>query len=82
MARSQVMLVVWVMVLGMQLTEWPSITANDKTVVEAGMVLTLEPAMSFAPGKQMVHEENIVITQDGASLLSMRADPELPIIQL
>ena len=67
--------------LGMQLTEWPSITADDKTLVEKGMVLTLEPAMSFAPGKQMVHEENIVITQDGSSLLSLRAAEELPIIQ-
>ena len=67
--------------LGMQLTEWPSITANEDTVVEQGMVLTLEPAMSFAPGKQMVHEENIIITEDGANLLSLRASPELPVIQ-
>ena len=36
--------------LGMQLTEWPSITAQDTTVTAPGMVLTLEPAMSFAPG--------------------------------
>ena len=66
--------------LGMQLTEWPSITATDETITQPGMVLTLEPAMSFAPGKQMVHEENIVITESGCELLSKRAWPEMPII--
>jgi len=66
--------------LGMQLTEWPSITATDDTIIEPGMVITLEPAMSFAKAKQMVHEENIVITQAGYELLSKRAWPEMPII--
>lgn len=66
--------------LGMQLTEWPSITADDNTPLEPGVVLTLEPGMEFAPGRQMVHEEDIVITQEGARLLSRRAPPELPII--
>jgi Xaa-Pro aminopeptidase len=67
--------------LGMELTEWPSNTADDMTPLEPGVVLTLEPGMEFAPGKQMVHEENIVITEDGARLLSRRALPELPIIR-
>ena len=31
--------------LGMQLTEYPSITAWDQTVLEPGLVLTLEPGM-------------------------------------
>jgi Xaa-Pro dipeptidase len=66
--------------LGMQLTEWPSNTANDNTVLDIGAVLTLEPGMEFAPGKQMVHEENIVITEDGARMLSRRASSELPIV--
>lgn len=66
--------------LGMQLTEWPSITAKDNTVLEAGMVITLEPGMSYDNGKQMVHEENILITDDGAVMLSKRASPELVII--
>ena len=43
--------------------------------------LTLEPGMSFAPGKVMVHEENIVVRQDGAELLTRRAAPQLPVIQ-
>ena len=64
--------------LGMQLTERPSNTADDNTELAAGMVLTLEPGMTFAPNKQMVHEENIVITENGAEWLSCRASEELP----
>ena len=67
--------------LGMELTEWPSVTADDKTLLEPGMILTLEPGMTFAEGKQMVHEENIVITEDGAQMLSHRAPGEMPIIK-
>ena len=67
--------------LGMQLTEWPSNTSTDNTVLEPGVVLTLEPGMEFLHGKEMVHEENIVITDDGPEWLSIRAAEELPIIQ-
>lgn len=66
--------------LGMQLTEWPSITAHDHTPLVPGMVLTLEPGMVYASGKSMVHEENIVITQSGAEYLSTRCPAELTII--
>lgn len=66
--------------LGMQLTEGPSNTPTDNTVLEPGMVMTLEPGMTFAPGKQMVHEENILITESGAEMLSHRAPAEMPII--
>ncbi len=67
--------------LGAQLTEWPSLTANDHNRLEAGMVITLEPGMDFDGGKLMVHEENIVITETGAELLSKRAAAELPVIK-
>jgi len=66
--------------LGAQLTEWPSLTATDNTTLEAGMVITLEPGMEFETGKLMVHEENILINDTGAELLSKRAAAELPII--
>lgn len=56
--------------LGMQLTEWPSIIAQDHTVLQAGMVLTLEPGITLPNSKIMVHEENIVITETGAAYLS------------
>lgn len=66
--------------LGMQVTEWPSHTSSDNTLIEENMVLTLEPGLLWAPGKAMVHEENIVVRASGAELLSRRAAPELPII--
>ena len=66
--------------LGMQLTEWPSNMSSDETILEPGMVITLEPGMTFAPGKMMVHEENLVVREGGSELLSRRASPELPII--
>lgn len=66
--------------LGMQVTEWPSHTDSDGTVIEEGMVLTLEPGLMWQPDKAMVHEENLVVRADGAELLSRRAAPELPII--
>ncbi len=66
--------------LGLQLTEGFSITEHDHTELEAGMVLTLEPGMMFASGKLMVHEENVVVTEDGAQWLTRRAPPELPIV--
>ena len=66
--------------LGAQLTEWPSLSAIDHTPLEAGMVITLEPGMSYAENKMMVHEENILITESGASLLTRRAADELPVV--
>lgn len=67
--------------LGSQLTEWPSNTATDNTTLEPGMVITLEPGMVYAPGKEMVHEENIVITEDGADLLTRRAAEHILVIK-
>ena len=67
--------------LGMQLTEWPSLTPSDKTVLEVGMVVTIEPGMRFGDGKTMVHEENVVIREHGAELLTRRAPAELPVIK-
>lgn len=66
--------------LGMQLTEWPSIIAADTTVLEEGMVLTLEPGVAMASGKIMVHEENIVIEGQGARYLSRPQAPEIRVL--
>jgi len=62
------------------LTEFPSITPWDRTELVPGMVLTLEPGMEFEPGRMMVHEENIVVREDGAELLTVRAAREMPVI--
>ena len=66
--------------LGMQLTEGLSLTAKDQTELRPGMVITLEPGIDTAPGRIMVHEENIVITDGAPRALSPLAGPELPVI--
>lgn len=66
--------------LGMQLTEWPSHAAFDDTVLEQGMVLTLEPSLGYGDGRIMVHEEDIVVRATEPELLTTRAAPELPVI--
>jgi Xaa-Pro aminopeptidase len=67
--------------LGLQLTEPPSHMEADHTVLEAGMVITIEPGMEYEMGKMLVHEENMVVTADGPQLLSRRAPRELPIVR-
>ena len=66
--------------LGMQLTEWPSHMPGDKTVLKEGMVLTLEPSLTFDKKKIMVLEENIVVRDGPAELLTCRAPEEIPVI--
>jgi len=45
------------------------------------MVLTIEPSLSYGDGLMMVHEENIVVTDGTARLLSTRAATELAILR-
>jgi Xaa-Pro aminopeptidase len=66
--------------LGMHLTEPPSNMPGDNTLLKPGMVMTIEPGMEFAPGKMIVHEENLVITEEGCELLTRRAPVEMPVI--
>ncbi|WP_299842385.1 Xaa-Pro peptidase family protein [uncultured Roseovarius sp.] len=66
--------------LGMQLTEGLSLTSKDHTILQAGMVITLEPGVGTGAETMMVHEENIVIEASGPRLLSPLATAELPVI--
>ena len=66
--------------LGMQLTEWPSLIPDDNTELQPGMVLTLEPGVEIADGQLLVHEENIVVRDDGPERLSRFAAPDLRIL--
>lgn len=66
--------------LGMQLTEGLSFTAADHTLLEPGMVITLEPGVVTFPGSIMVHEDVLVITQNGARQISAPAPDKLPIL--
>ena len=64
----------------MQLTEQPSHAAFDTTELKENMVLTIEPSLSYGNGLMMVHEENIVVTDGAARLLTTRAARDLPIV--
>jgi Xaa-Pro aminopeptidase len=73
--------------LGLRMCEPPSIALGDKTVVEPGMVLTIEPSMVYQMDVDgewrrhvSVHEENIAVTESGVRLLTRRAPREMPII--
>ena len=65
--------------LGMSLTEWPSLIPTDHTVLEAGMILTLEPGIALGD-KILVHEENIVITEGVPYYISPQAPAEIACI--
>jgi len=67
--------------LGLQLTEGASLLAHDDTVLEAGMVLTLEPAIETGAARMLVHEENIAITEAGARWLSPRVQGSMPVLE-
>lgn len=68
--------------LGMQLTEPPSFTTADQTILAEGMVMTLEPGLEISPGRGMVHEENLVVRASGPELLSRRAPTEIPVLSV
>src|SRR5262249_13208203 len=75
--------------IGLLAPEPPSVNATDTTVLQPGMVITLEPSISFAATERdgvekrcmMVHEENLVVTEDGYELLTERTREELPVIR-
>ena len=66
--------------MGIQLTEPPSHTNWDTTVIEAGMTLTLEPSLIYDQGYLMVAEENVLVTETGYEMLSARCHRDLPVI--
>jgi Xaa-Pro aminopeptidase len=65
--------------LGKVLTEPPSNKPGDRTVLRPGTVLTVEPSAMFGAGKILVHEENLVVTEDAPELLTPRAPRAMPI---
>ena len=64
------------------MTETPSNRIGDDTILEVGMVITIEPGIFYGPRKLMLHEEDAVITSDGIELLTRRAPSQLPVISM
>ena len=62
---------------GLELTEPPSISFVDDTLLQPGTVLTVEPSISVKEGFFML-EEDVVVTESGFEILSDPAAPELP----
>lgn len=67
---------------GLQLTEPPSIMIDDNTILEKNMILALEPSIEIENGLILVHEENVLITENGNRLLTTRTPKELPVINV
>jgi Xaa-Pro aminopeptidase len=68
--------------LGKNMTEPPSNKPGDATVLAPGVVLTVEPSAMYDGNKIMVHEENLVVTEDKPVLLTRRAPREMPVVAL
>ena len=67
--------------VGLDYTEPPSIHPDDPTPLAPGMVLAVEPSLSFVPrhGTKaiMVHEELLAVTEDSHRLLAPRAAEQM-----
>lgn len=55
--------------VGLAITEYPHVSEQDDTVLEPGMVITVEPGVATEYGTFHV-EENVVVRPDGVELLS------------
>lgn len=68
--------------VGLELHEGPRLAATDCTVLQAGMVVTVEPGI-YLPGRGGVRlEELVMVTAEGYRLLSHAPNPKkLPVIQ-
>lgn len=72
--------------MGLWMPELPSVQQNDNTVLEAGMIVNIEPSMTYpsyfdGSSKLMLHEEVVVITESGAKLLTSRAPRQIPVVK-
>ena len=55
--------------LGMNVTEPPSIAPYDHTIIQPGMILTMEPGIGTDHGIYH-HEQNLLVTPEGIEILS------------
>ncbi len=65
--------------MGLDIIEPPFIDADNDVLLEEGMVLTVEPGL-FAEGAFFMLEEDVLVTEYGAEVLSAPAPALLPIL--
>ena len=65
--------------MGLDIIEPPFIALEDETLLQEGMVLTVEPSL-YAFDAYIMLEEDVVVTPDGYEVLSEPASPELPVL--
>lgn len=63
--------------VGLDLIEPPSLSFDDKTILEPGTVLTIEPSIYTPDVGFFMIEEDVVVTESGPKILSDPAPPEL-----
>lgn len=64
---------------GLDIIEPPFINSDSDVLLEEGMVLTVEPGL-FAEGAFFMLEEDVLVTEHGAEVLSAPAPTTLPIL--
>lgn len=72
--------------MGLWMPELPSVQQDDNTILEPGMIINIEPSIAYpsyfdGSSKLMLHEEVIVVTENGPQLLTSRAQREMPVIK-
>lgn len=56
--------------LGLEIHEGPRVGAGDRTVLQAGMVITVEPGVYFENDFGIRIEDTVVVTDDGCEILT------------
>ncbi len=66
--------------IGFQITEAPSVTRVDDTVLTPGLVVSVEPNLTYGNGCDITHEEILVVTETGIDQLTRRTPREITVI--
>lgn len=65
--------------MGLEIIEPPFIAFENDVMLEAGMILTIEPSL-LIDGAFIMLEEDVLVTTDGCEVLSAPAPKDLPIL--
>ena len=66
--------------VGLDIAESPDLKEGDDTIIEAGMTLSIEPAIYIAGKWGVQIEDSVHVTPDGFEYLTEPATSELPVI--